>query len=163
MNIQEVRQHILALRQQNKAYAVLDAGWRYLAAVPDDAEITELVIGGLLDVGLGGLVRELLQLRTDLDQAATKKWQVAADAAPVGRVPWAELANTYQANLALLIAHHPHMAEQEQALDHSLRGLHLYRTTDGHHLLSRRKAGHYREWLPHVITLAAQFDRASVC
>ncbi len=150
MNIQEVRQHILALRQQGKAYAVLDAGWRYLATVPDDAEITELVLGGLVDVGLGGLVRELLQLRTDLDQQTAKKWQAAADVVPMGRVPWAELADTYKANLALLIAHHPQMAEQKQALDHSLRGLHLYRTTDGHYLLSRRKAGHYREWLPAI-------------
>ncbi len=87
MNIQQARQHILALRQQGKEYAVLDVGWRYLAVVPDDAEITELVLGGLLDVGLGGLVRELLQLRRDLDQQTTKKWQAAADAVPVGRVP----------------------------------------------------------------------------
>ncbi len=125
MNIQQARQHILALRQQGKKYAMLDAGWRYLAAVPDDAQVMELVLEGLLEVGLGGLVRELVQLRTDLDQATIKKWQVAADAAPVGRVPWAELADRYQANLALLIAHHPQMAKQEQALDHSLRGLHL--------------------------------------
>ncbi len=131
MNIQEARQHIFTLRQQGKEYAVLDVGWRYLAAVPDDAEITELMLGGLVDVGLGGLVRELLQLRTDLDQQTAKKWQAAADAVPVGRVPWTELADTYRANLALLIANHPHMAGQKQALDYSLRGLHLYRTTDG--------------------------------
>ncbi|MCH8853092.1 MAG: glycosyltransferase family 1 protein [Planctomycetes bacterium] len=150
MNTQQARQQIIALWQQGKEYAALDVGWRYLATVPDDAEITELVLGGLLDVGLGGLVRELLQLRRDLDQQAAKKWQAAADAAPAGRVPWAELADTYRANLALLIARHPHLAEQEQALEQSLRGLHLYRTTDGHHLLSRRKAGHYREWLPAI-------------
>ncbi|MCH8878884.1 MAG: hypothetical protein IID34_03265 [Planctomycetes bacterium] len=150
MNIQQARQQIIALQQQGQKYAMLDVGWRYLAAVPDDTEITELVLGGLLDVGLGGLVRELLQLRGDLDQQAAKKWQAAADAVPVGRVPWTELADTYRANLALLIANHPHMAEHEQALEQSLRGLHLYRTTDGHHLLSRRQAGHYREWLPAI-------------
>ena len=150
MNIQQARQQIIALGHEGKEYAVLDIGWRYLAAVPHDTEITELVLGRLLDVGLGGLVRELLRLRTDLDQQTAKKWQVAADAAPVGRVPWAELADTYQANLALLIARYPHMATQEQALEQSLRGLHLYRTTDGHHLLSRRKAGQYREWLPAI-------------
>ncbi|MCH8054205.1 MAG: hypothetical protein IH895_09105, partial [Planctomycetes bacterium] len=94
MNIQQARQQIIALRQQGKEYAMLDVGWQYLAAVPDDTEIAELVLGGLLDVGLGGLVRELLQLRTDLDQQTAKKWQAAADAAPVGRVPWPELADT---------------------------------------------------------------------
>ena len=91
MNIQQARQQIIALRQQGKKYAVLDVGRRYLAAVPHDTEIAELVLGGLLDVGLGGLVRELLQLRTDFDQQTAKKWQAAADAVPVGRVPWAEL------------------------------------------------------------------------
>ena len=40
MNIQTARQHILALRQQGKKYAMLDAGWQYLAVVPADAEIT---------------------------------------------------------------------------------------------------------------------------
>ena len=87
MNIQQARQHILALRHQRKKYAMLDAGWQYLAAVPDDAEITELVLGGLLDVGLGGLVRELLQLRRDLDQATATKWQAAVDGHRWGACP----------------------------------------------------------------------------
>ena len=155
MNIQQARHHVLALQQQGEVYAMLDMGWRYLAGVPGDSEIAEVVLRGLLDVGLGGVARELLQARKDLDRRAIEKWQVEIGEVPAGRVSWAELKETYRANLAVLFEHQPHLAGIEQELDNALRSVHLYRTSAGHFLLSRRQAGQYRQWLPGITDYAA--------
>lgn len=113
---------------------MLDMGWRYLAGVPSDSEIAEVVLRGLLDVGLGGVARELLQARKDLDRRAVEKWQVEISGVPAGRVSWADLKETYRANLAVLSEHQSHLQGIEQELENALRGVHLYRTSAGHSL-----------------------------
>ncbi len=155
MNIQQARHQVLTLQRQGEVYAMLDMGWRYLAGVPSDSESAEVVLRGLLDVGLGGVARELLQARKDLDRQVVEKWQVEISGVSAGRVSWADLKETYRANLAVLLEHQPHLAGIEHELEHALRSVHLYRTSAGHFLLSRRQAGQYRQWLPGITDYAA--------
>ncbi len=161
MSVQQARNHVLAMHRQGQTYAMLDAGWRYLAAVASDPEIVTLVLQGLLDIGLGGVARELLQARKDLDRRDVQKWQAQTGAPAqrvqppaVGRVPWVDLRETYQSNVALLLEHQPHLAGIEKNLEDALRGVHLYQTSDGHFLLSCRRPGQYRQWLPGITDYA---------
>ena len=139
MDNQQARDLILTLREQSGVSAMLAAGWHYLAAVPDDPEIAELVLEALLEVGLGGVARELLQARRDLSPQSVETWRQRVGEAPSGRVSWAPFKNTYRSNLRLLVERQPHLADIEPELDRALRGLHLYQTSAGHYLLSKRR------------------------
>ncbi|MCH8853984.1 MAG: hypothetical protein IID41_15240, partial [Planctomycetes bacterium] len=158
MDIQQARHLILTLRKESGVYAMLDAGWRYVAGVPHDPEIAELVLEALLEVGLGGVARELLQLRQDLDPQSVEIWRRRIGEAPSGRISWAQLKTTYHSNLSLLVERQPHLADIEPELDRALRGLHLYQTSAGHYLLSKREAGQYREWMPGISDYAYESE-----
>lgn len=150
MELEQIKTRIRALAGTDRKYEYLDLAWRYLSAVPSDVELTPAVARGLVDIGLAGPARELLHAgRQSASHAvAHDALRSALAKAPIGRMSWAEFKEQYRTNLKILLEAQPYSGASAQVLDHALRAVHLYRTSAGHYQLSRRKAGHFREWMP---------------
>jgi hypothetical protein len=139
---------LAALRQAGEHYRFLDAGYRYLAAVPDDPAMTFEVLKGLVEIGLGGPARELLHDRGDIAGTEAQALRRALRGIPTGRVPWERLEATFEANLACLLEHQPHLDGHEASLRAGTRGFQLYASRDKRLHLSRREPGRPRSWFP---------------
>ncbi|MHC4416711.1 MAG: glycosyltransferase family protein [Planctomycetota bacterium] len=144
------RNALLALRQSGERYRFLDLGYRYLAAVDDDPQVTLEVLKALVELGLGGPARELLQQRRDLAEAGIDPAELQKSVAsiPTGRVPWDELREQFEANLASLLQARSYLDDHLPQVRRSLEGFQLFRTTEGGLHLSRRDAGRLRRWIP---------------
>ncbi len=145
------RSALLALRHAGERYRFLDLAYRYLAAIDVDPQMTLEVLKALVEIGLGGPARELLNQRRDLASAGIDPDELrkSLSSVPTGRVPWEELHDQFEANLPLLFRGRPHLAPHERDLGYALRTIQLFRSTDGLLHLSRRETGRLRSWLPH--------------
>ena len=145
------RSALLALRHAGERYRFLDLAYRYLAAIDVDPQMTLEVLKALVEIGLGGPARELLNQRRDLASAGIDPDELrkSLSSVPTGRVPWEELHDQFEANLPLLFRGRPHLVPHERDLGYALRTVQLFRSTDGLLHLSRRETGRLRSWLPH--------------
>ena len=144
------RSAVVALWHSGQRYRFLDLGYRYLSAVANDPQISLEVLKALVAIGLGGPARELLQHRQDLDAAGMDIDQLHRSlvSVPTGRVPWEKLAAQFESNLAALRGDRPDLLGQEQEIRQSLRGLQLFRSSEGLWHLSQREPGQLRQWMP---------------
>ncbi len=122
---------------------------RALTAAPHAPDLALLTLRTLVECGLGGPARELLQLRRDLDLSPADRAALRSSlsAVPDGRVTWAELEDMFRKNLAALASCRPEWRDTEADLRAALAHVHLHRSRHGHYLLSRRRPGELREWL----------------
>jgi hypothetical protein len=144
----ESRRHLLALRAAGETYRFLDAGWRYLAVVADDAPIALEVLRGLVTIGLGGPAQELLDALPELGRIAGDELPGKLRLLPSGRIAWDALRPAWSANMAALRRHQPHLRLDEAMLRGSLEAFDLYRSADGRLHLARRNQGGLRTWIP---------------
>lgn len=146
----EARTALLALRSAGQNYRFLDLGYRYLAAVDDDPQITLEIVKALVELGLCGPARELLQQRRDLTGAGIdfSALRRNLDSVPTGRIPWEQLQDRFAANMEVLVRLHPHFRGREAEMRGSLQGFQLFGSRDGLVHLSRREPGRMRTWLP---------------
>ncbi len=143
------RSVLLALRQSGQIYRFLDLGYRYLAAVESDLQITLEVLKALVEIGLGNPARELLHQRGDLASAQLDVVQLRKAVAPIptGRVDWKDLSATFEANLATLVEMKPGLGRYEQLLRAVPQQTQLFRDRHGWFHLSRRPVGGQRIWI----------------
>ena len=146
------RAALLALRQSRQRYRFLNLAYRYLAQ-DDDPLILLEVVKTLVEIGLGGPARELLQNDRRLADAGIDTAGIRRSIAsvPTGRVPWQDLEGLFAANLEALKRCRPYLRAGESELRGSLRGLQLFGSLDGLLHLSRREPGRLRQWLPALI------------
>ncbi len=146
------RDALLALRQSRQRYRFLNLAYRYLAQ-DDDPLILLEVVKTLVEIGLGGPARELLQDDRRLEDVGieTAGLRRSIASVPTGRVPWQDLEGLFATNLEALRRCRPYLRAGESELRGSLRGLKLFGSLDGLLHLSRREPGRLRQWLPALI------------
>lgn len=144
------REEILDLARDGASYRSLDRGFRYLACVRGDGEVALALLRQLVQLGLGGPARELLDQRADLDPATGEAIELRriVAAGPTGRVNPKDVQVTFSANAAVLLNLRPELAGAVEAMRGQLQDLQLFRSNDGLMHLSRRPAGSLRTWIP---------------
>jgi hypothetical protein len=144
-------------------YELIAPAHRALAAAPHAPELVLLTLRTLVECGLGGPARELLQIRRDLDLSPADRAALRSSlsAVPNGRVTWAELEATFRANLAALASCRPEWRGTEADLRAAVAHVHLHRSLHDHYLLSRRRPGELREWLADLGAGAAELEQCS--
>jgi len=166
LEIAELTQRLADLYAAGQTYPFVQQAHRVLACVPEAPELARLTLRALVELGLGGPARELLQLRRDLTGAsgATRagadaegagladadlaELHAAITSLPNGRVAWTELDGMLAANHEALLRHRPHLRALAASLERIRSGVHLYRTRDGLLRISRRQPGQLRKWMP---------------
>ncbi len=148
MELAEFTRQLGQVYARGDRYGVIEQGHRALAEVPHAPELVALVLRALVDVGLGGPARELLQLRRDLDGVpGGDGLQSAVATLGHGRVRWNDRAEVFRKNAAALCGHRPELRAAVESARGLLAGIQLYRGTDGGYHISRRDPGRLREWL----------------
>jgi len=137
------------LLEGGRRFEFLVHAQKALARSPGDMHLALGMLGALVEMGLGGPAREVLQLYPALAGAGGEgaKLLQAVHAAPHGRVPWTGLEDTLHRNKEALLRHRPHLEQAAQACAAQVSKAHLYRTTQGEYLVGRRRPGGLREWL----------------
>ena len=146
LTLDELTDQLVAAYRSGRTYDAIEQAHRVLSQTGAAPRLAEFTFRALLELGLGGPARELLQMRTDLGAAADL--QAALENAPNGRVRWADCRDTFQRNVTALLEHRPHLQELADSLPQALGDVHLHRTTTGNQHISRRRPGQLREWLP---------------
>jgi len=128
----------------------VDVGYRFLARIDDDPEIALLVLKSLVEAGLGGPARELLQYRGDLavSESQIAELRKAVALVPIPRVPWESLERQYEANQEVLLAGRPYLNDTAGTLRDSLRNHQLFRDADGELHLALIQDGRMCRWNP---------------
>ncbi len=128
----------------------VDVGYRFLARIDDDPEIALLVLKSLVEAGLGGPARELLQYRGDLAvrESQIAELRKAVALVPILRVPWESLERQYEANQEVLLAGRPYLNDTAGTLRDSLRNHQLFRDADGELHLALIQDGRMCRWNP---------------
>lgn len=155
------REETLDLARGGASYRSLDRGFRYLACVRGDGEVALALLRQLVQLGLGGPARELLDQRADLNPAAGEAIELRriVAAAPTGRVNPKDVQATFIANAAALLNARPELAATVEAMRSQLPDLQLFRSSDGLVHLSRRPAGSLRMWIPALTDDAEVLDQ----
>jgi hypothetical protein len=145
----EARSQLLDHRRAGRRDAFVDLAYRYLAGVPQDPPIVLELLRALVELGLGGPARELLDTRPDVamagDAAALRR---ALEDLPDAAVPWAAQRQRFAANLDACLASRPHLHPLRADLETAVDGLELSRTAGGALHLGRPRPGLLREWVP---------------
>ncbi len=150
MNLAELTEQLHRIHAAGRKFFFVEQAHRVLRQVPRAPKLASLTLETLVELGLGGPARELVQIRRDLSGATPDLagLESTIGSLPNGRVPWSERREVYECNLAALLGRRPHLRPLVDSLQESLAELNLYRTTQGDFQLSRRRrAGQLREWL----------------
>ena len=136
-------------------HASIQQAHRTLAAQPHAPDLARLTLRLLVEQGLGGPARELLQLRTDLDRddPAIRTCRDRLPNLPNGRVAWRKQSSLLERNLAALRRENAPPDEFTARIGPLLADVHLYRTASGGWQLSQRAAGELRQWAPDFTSL----------
>jgi hypothetical protein len=123
-------------------------------------QIVKLTLQALVDAGLGGPARELIQLRGDLPlhEQDVAKLVEQVDSLPHGRCRWQDRAEVFAGNLAVLRERDSLSSMLLESVEASLSGMHLFVTQKGEHLLSSRQAGAMRQWTPPLSSRQTERD-----
>ncbi|MBN1343209.1 MAG: hypothetical protein JXQ73_11050 [Phycisphaerae bacterium] len=153
MNPDDLRNSLIALANQARPYEFLHAGLPYLAQSPADMQIRLMAVRCLAELGLFGPAVELIDDQPDLlalapDLASTAE---TLRKQPTGLLAWAGLARTFERNLAAVCERFDTCRAHEPELRTACNDLELVRCKDGNLLLSRRKGGKPRQWLPGIV------------
>lgn len=153
---------LLALAQQKRHYELLAAGYPLVESHAADAGLIMLMIRSLVALGLGGPARELLQharqRKLDIDFDAVRAMLVPL---PIGRVPWSELADQFEANCAALRAAQPELHDALEAVTRAAQSSQLFRAADGTPLVSMPRSNAVRQWNPALVDPAV-FARVQI-
>jgi len=159
LTLDELTDQVVAAYQSGRTYHAVQQAHQALSQISAAPRLSEFALRALLELGLGGPARELLQLRPDLASITKQKepralaradLEVMLRETPNGRVRWEDCADAFRRNVTALLKHRPHLCELADSVPGVLSGVHLYRTTDGHYHISRRRPGQLREWLPNL-------------
>lgn len=160
MTLQEITAQLALLHDAGKRFQFVERAQRVLAQVDDAPELTGRTIRALTELGLGGPARELLQVRRDVPAGSPERadFDDALKNLPNGRIAWSRYKDTFNQNLEVLKPLRPDLVVQAGSAQNLLSKLHLYKTTQGQHLLSRREPGKLREWLVDLSTFEQEAD-----
>ena len=149
---------LLRLYHSGQTHTFLQQAHRALAAEPNAPDLAWLTLRTLVESGLGGPARELIEMRDDLQAAEADLGEVETivSALPSGRVSWSGRRDVYERNAAVLLAGRGHLSEPLSSATGLLRGVHLYETKEGHFQISRRRAGCLREWFSSLCSLGEE-------
>lgn len=147
MHLEELTRQLEQLYKSGQRYRFIEQAHRVLAQVSDAPEVAGLTLRALVELGLGGPARELLQLRGDLRQfREDERLSEALTTLPHGRETWTDQAETFHANMAALCKTRPHLREFAADAEKLLADMQVYKTLDGSFYVSRREPGRLREW-----------------
>lgn len=164
MNSQEAREFVISASAQGRTYDVLRVALPYIERIPEDTEIRLLGVRHLALLGLFGPGIELVDDRPEVFQEAPELVRTIEPLReqPTGRIDWAELAPTFDQNLAAAGKRFESCATHAQQLRDSVRRLDLYCANDGNVLLSRKVGRAPRRWLPGFINWVKDIREATL-
>ncbi len=150
----------MLLANQKRPYEFLQRALFHLAQVPSDGQVRLLTVRTFAEIGLFGPAVELIDDQPGLLQQAP---DLAASAEalrrqPSGFVPWADLAEVFEKNLAAACERYEAIRDNESALREATADLELFRCHHGNLGLSRRGDGSLREWLPGMVDWPAMVE-----
>ena len=153
-------QQLEQLYTRGQSHELIYYAHQVLAQHPQATGVAFLTLKTLVEAGLGGPARELLQLRRDLPHAepAVAELKARVDSLPHGRVAWPDRKDLFEANCQALARRGDISASVLENLEASLTGVHLFATHAGDHLLSTRQAGQVRQWTPPLCSREIERD-----
>lgn len=142
-------QQLEQLYARGQTHELIYCAHRVLGQHPQAPGVAFLTLKALVGEGLGGPARELLQLRRDLprDEPTVAALIEQVDGLPHGRVPFSERRAVFDANCQALAQRGDFSESLLESLEAALKGVHLFATSRGDHLLSTRLPGQLRQWL----------------
>lgn len=160
--LEKLTDQLACLRESGQECRFVEQAHRVLAQVPYAPELAAMTLRSLAKLNLGGPARELIQIRRDLNVTDHDSGDLADALRGLsnGRVPWHQCEDVFTRNVTTLLRRRPDLEGLTKQLPRSLAALHLFRTTDGRFLISRRREpGRLREWLP---SLTEEGEEAAV-
>ncbi len=159
MTVDEVTAALLRLCESGHRFRFIDQAHRVLTQVDAAPQLSMQAFRVLVELGLGGPARELLDARTDLGDAATREHlRTAIEALADGDVSWNDCRWTFDRNLEAIRSCRPSLLSLAESAPEMLREVQLHRSIQGQLLISRRGPGKLRSWLADLTTLEDKAD-----
>ena len=116
MTVDEITAVLLRLYESGRRFRFLDQSYRVLAQVSFAPQLALQTFRALVELGLGGPARELLDARTDLGDEDTRgRFRSAIQELADGNICWSERKTIFVQNLEAIRSYRPDLLDSSSS------------------------------------------------